>query len=68
MKGLEKCAIALAIIGLIISIIFKLFGIKYFVTATGIWRFTMVCLGFAIWARLWLMGPCGDKSAPDRPE
>lgn len=67
MKGLEKLAIALAIIGLVISIIFKVAGVNLFVTATGVWRFTMVCLGFAVWSRLRLMGPCGDKS-PDQAE
>ena len=65
MKGLEKTAITLAVIGFIVSVVFKLFGIRLFVTATGVWRFTMVCLGFAVWARLSLMSPCGDESAPD---
>jgi len=64
MKGLEKLAIALAIIGLIISIIFKVADARYLVTATGVWRFTMVCLGFAVWARLRLMGPCEGERAP----
>jgi len=68
MKGLEKTAIVLAVVGLIVSIVFKLLGIRLFVTATGVWRFTMVCLGFAVWARLWLMGPCGDKSAAGQAE
>ena len=64
MKGLEKAAIALAVIGLVISIIFKVAGIAHFVTATGVWRFTMVCLGFAVWARLSLMSLGDGKSAP----
>ena len=68
MKGLEKTAIALAVIGLIVSIVFKLFGIRLFVTATGVWRFTMVCLGFAVWARLSLMSLGGDKSVPGQAE
>jgi len=65
MEVLEKVAIALAIIGLVVSIIFKVAGINLFVTATGVWRFTMVCLGFAVWARLRLMSPCGGES-PDQ--
>ena len=52
MKGLETAAIVLAAISFIITIIFKMTGTQLFVTTTGIWRFTVVCLGFAVWARL----------------
>ncbi|MCD6328238.1 hypothetical protein J7M28_11910 [bacterium] len=52
MKNIEKVAIILAAISLAISVGFKLTGFQHFVTATGVWRFTMACLGFAIWARL----------------
>jgi len=68
MEGLEKAAIVLAVIGFIVTLVFKLFGISHFVTATGVWRFTMVCLGFAIWARLSLMSSGGSKSAPGKTE
>jgi len=52
MKGLEHLAIVLAFIGLALSVIYKLAGFSYIVTATGVWRFTVVCIGFAIWLRL----------------
>ncbi|HUT02298.1 MAG TPA: hypothetical protein VM163_00200 [bacterium] len=57
MKGLEKLAIAGAVISFIVCIIFKLAGIQHFVTATGVWRFTMVCLVFAVWVRLVMLSP-----------
>ena len=60
MKGLETTAIALAAISFIITIIFKMTGTQLFVTTTGIWRFTMVCLGFALWTRLAQQG--GDAA------
>lgn len=64
MKVLETTAIALAAISLLITIFFKLTGAPHFVTTTAIWRFTMCCLGFAIWARL----PQPNRSPVARPE
>ncbi len=57
MKGLEKLAIAGAVISFIVCIVFKLAGIRLFVTATGVWRFTMACLVFAVWVRLVMLSP-----------
>ncbi|RLC47048.1 MAG: hypothetical protein DRH70_04240 [Candidatus Coatesbacteria bacterium] len=68
MKGLEKLAIVGAVIGFIVSIVFKLVGIRLFVTATGVWRFTMVCLVFAVWVRLVLLGSTESGELPKGPD
>jgi len=53
MKFLERVAIILAAVSFVLTIIFKLIHSPLLgVQPVGMWRFTIVCLCFAIWARL----------------